>query len=186
LVNTKPIVALYGGTFDPPHAGHQQIVEHLVSLPWLDKVIVTPAWLNPFKSHSLASAQQRLEWCRTVFTDPKVVIDPGEVNAGYSVYTAQTVDRLGEEYHVRYIVIGADNLTSIEQWYNFERLNHTITWLVFERKGYETGYSKLRSYKRFALDAPISSSTIRDKKTVENIDKKIAHDVQKLLTKGNP
>jgi nicotinate-nucleotide adenylyltransferase len=185
LVNTHPVVAWYGGTFDPPHTGHQQIVAHLVSLSWIDRIIVTPAWLNPFKSHTLASPEKRLEWCRTVFAHPKVTVDAGEVQAGHSVYTADTIDRLGASYDVRYLVIGADNLATIEQWHAFEHLNETMTWLVFEREGYDTGYDKLKSYKRFALDAPISSSQIRETQSTENIDKSIAQHVQKLLTKGN-
>jgi len=184
LVNTRPVVALYGGSFDPPHRGHQQIVDQLVSLPFLDKVIVTPAYLNPFKHHTLASAQQRLAWCRALFDDPKVIVDPGEVEAGKSVYTATTVARLSATYDVRYFAIGSDNLDAIETWYDFAQLNQAVTWLVFERKGHDTGYEKLREYRRLALDAPISSSTIRTEKTTENVDQKIAPSVQKILTKG--
>jgi nicotinate-nucleotide adenylyltransferase len=185
LVNTHSVVAWYGGSFDPPHVGHQQIVSHLLSLTWIDRVIVTPAWLNPFKSHTLASPQQRLEWCRTVFADPNVIIDPGEIDAGMSVYTAHTIERLRQTYDVRYLVIGADNLSSIENWHAFEYLNTTLTWLVFEREGHEEGYEKLKNYQRFALDAPISSSMIRETRDVQYVDKNIAHRVQKLLTKGN-
>ena len=186
MVNTRPVVALYGGSFDPPHQGHQAIVDRLVSLPWLDNVIITPAWLNPFKQHSLASAQQRLAWCRTIFDDPKVIIDAGEVEAGHPVYTAQTVGRLSAHYDVRYLVIGSDNLATIETWYDFDQLNRAVTWLVFERKGYDTGYETLRNYTRFTLDAPMSSSTIRAQKMIENIDQRIAPSVQKILTKGTP
>jgi len=183
LVNTRPVVALYGGSFDPPHRGHQQIVDQLISLPWLEYVIITPTWLNPFKSHSLASPDQRLRWCRDLFDDPKVIIDPGEVEAGQSTYTADTVARLSRTYDVRYLAIGSDNLAAIETWYNFDHLNRTIVWLVFERAGYDTGYEKLREYHRFPLDAPISSHTIRTEKNIENIDRKIAHSVQNILNK---
>jgi len=184
LVNIRPVAALYGGSFDPPHQGHQQIVEHLISLPFIDTVIVTPAWLNPFKKHSLASPQQRLAWCRSLFRHPKVIVDPGEVEAGHPVYTADTVARLNREYDVRYVVIGSDNLSAIETWYDFEQLNQTVTWLVFERKGYETGYEKLKNFRRFPLNIPISSHNIRTEKSVKYIDPNIAHDVQKMLNEG--
>lgn len=186
MVNTRPVAVLYGGTFDPPHRGHQMIVDRLVSLPYVDKVIVTPAWLNPFKSHSVASPAQRLRWCRMVFDHPKVYVDPGEIDAGETVYTAQTVQRLERTYDLRYIAIGSDNLTAIETWYNFDRLNREKTWLVFERAGYETGYEKLREYRRFALDAPVSSRAIRAGEHADALDPKIAPSVHTLLTKGTP
>ncbi len=185
MVNQKPVAALYGGTFDPPHTGHQKIVDHLVSMDRIDKVIVVPAYLNPFKDSSLASADQRLQWCRQVFGDPKVIVDPGEVESGHSVYTVDTFERLNERYDVQYIVIGSDNLSSIEKWHKFDALNDNAVWLVFERDGYDNGYEKLKRYERIFLDEPISSSHIRKTKTVKNVNSKISREVEKTLKKGN-
>jgi nicotinate-nucleotide adenylyltransferase len=184
LVKKKSVAVLYGGTFDPPHAGHQKIVDYLVSLEYVDKVIVTPAYLNPFKDSSLASPKQRLKWCRQVFDDPKVIIDPGEVELGHSVYTIDTLKRLNSEYDIAYIAIGSDNLGSIEKWHEFEALDNNVVWLVFERRGYSEGYEKLRRYERISLDEPTSSSYIRKSKTVKDVDKKISKEVETTL-KGN-
>lgn len=161
------------------------IVRRLLELDGIDRIIVTPAWLNPFKTHSLASPRQRLAWCRKLFDDPRVIVDPGEVEAARPVYTAHTIDRLGQTYDLKYIALGSDNLSAIETWYDFDRLNQTITWLVFEREGHTQGYEKLKHYRRFPLDAPISSSTIRSGKSIGAVDTKIAPDVQKILTKGS-
>ncbi len=182
----RPVAAWYGGSFDPPHRGHQQIVDRLVALPYLDRVIVTPAYLNPFKHDALASAEQRLVWCQTIFDEPKVVIDPGEVRAQRPVYSADTLARLNQKYDVRYIAIGSDNLEAIESWHNFDHINRAVVWLVFERKGYDSGYEKLRKFLRFPLKVPISSRIIRARKTTDDIDKKIAHSVHTTLTKGTP
>ncbi|HHE07967.1 MAG TPA: ribosome silencing factor RsfS, partial [Chlorobaculum parvum] len=42
-------VAIFGGSFDPPHMGHQGIVQRAVEVLDIDKLIVLPAFLNPFK-----------------------------------------------------------------------------------------------------------------------------------------
>ena len=184
MVNTRPTAVWYGGTFDPPHRGHQQIIHHLAALPFIDAVIVTPAWLNPFKRATLASAKQRLHWAHQVFDAPKVTIDPGEVEAGQSVYTIDTLDRLGSRYDIRYIAIGADNLKQIETWHAFDRLNRQYTWLVFERGEDTAAYEKLKDYQRIPLDIPVSSSHIRENGILKDVDPCIANDVQNLLTKG--
>ena len=60
-------VAIFGGSFDPPHRGHQEIVRRAVEKLDIDKLIILPAFLNPFKRSTLASPEQRLAWCRTLF-----------------------------------------------------------------------------------------------------------------------
>jgi nicotinate-nucleotide adenylyltransferase len=186
LVNARPIAAWYGGTFDPPHAGHQQIVAYLAAQPWIDTVIVTPAWRNPFKGETSASPRQRLAWCQKVFADPKVVVDAGEIEAERSVYTAQTLARLRDRYDIRYIAIGSDNLASLERWHAFETLNAAVTWLVFEREGYAHGDCDiLRSCRRIPLDAPVSSTAIRNGEALEYLDERIAPQVHDHLNKGD-
>jgi nicotinate-nucleotide adenylyltransferase len=183
LVNKKPVTVLYGGSFDPPHIGHQKIVDYLVSMDDVDTVVVTPAYLNPFKTSSMASPRQRLGWCRMVFADPKVIIDSSEVESGHSVYTVDTFRRLSDKYAVLYIAIGSDNLISIEKWHEFEILNDNVVWLVFGRSGYDTGYDKLREYRHIAFDEPASSSHIRQIKRGNDVDEKILDEVEKLLQK---
>jgi len=182
--DTKCDAVWYGGTFDPPHSGHQQIVRHLTALPDVQAVIVTPAYLNPFKSDSLASPEQRLAWAHQLFDAPNIIIDEGEVRAGRSVYTAETIRRLQDDYALSCLAIGSDNLEHIEQWHDFAWLNRHMTWLVFERKGYRDGYDKLHRYRRIPLDAPVSSSSIRQDKYTHDIDPRIAEDVKHILTKG--
>jgi nicotinate-nucleotide adenylyltransferase len=53
-------VAIFGGSFDPPHKGHQNIVQRALETLEIDKLIILPAYLNPFKQNSLASAKQFL------------------------------------------------------------------------------------------------------------------------------
>ena len=182
--NTKPVAVWYGGTFDPPHQGHQRIVEALVRDDTIDTVIVTPAWLNPFKRSSLASPQQRLRWVQKIFDDPKVVIDRDEVEAGRPVFTAETIRRLRRHYDLHYIAIGSDNLRQITSWHDFDWLNDHVTWLVFARDGFDEGYEVLRDVRKISLDVPISSSQIRSEQDTRLVDEKIRHDVQKIFTKG--
>jgi len=183
LVNqSKPIVAIFGGSFDPPHLGHQQIVQLASESLEIDKLLVVPAYLNPFKTSSLASAKQRLIWCHMLFdTQPKVEVAAYEIKEGKSTTTSQTVKHFNIAYDVKYLIIGADNLNSLTKWHHFSWLNSHITWVIVTRDTTPLSFENLKNYKVLMLDAPMSSSQIREEKTLHYVDKKIKKSVQNVL-----
>ena len=183
MVNqSKPIVAIFGGSFDPPHLGHQQIVQLASESLEIDKLLVVPAYLNPFKTSSLASAKQRLIWCHMLFdTEPKVEVVAYEIREEKSTTTSQTVKHFNIAYDVKYLIIGADNLHSLTKWHQFEWLNSHITWVIITRDNTPLSFKHLKNYKLLMLDTPISSSQIREEKTLHYVDKKIKKSVQKVL-----
>jgi len=183
LVNDKRLkVAVFGGSFDPPHYGHQQIVAEALKHLDIDKLIVLPAYLNPFKSGSLADASTRLDWCHTLFDSiPKVLVSDYEIKQQKSVKTAQSVRHFKTQYDVKYLIIGADNLSTLTQWHDFAWLNETITWAIITRPGYTLDTAMLRNWKVIALDAQISSSQIRRLQQTDAIDTQIANSVKNIL-----
>ena len=183
MVNSPGLtVAIFGGSFDPPHSGHQQIVQEALKHLDIDKLIVLPAYLNPFKSTSLADAKQRLGWCRILFADiPKVTVSDYEIRQQRSVKTAESVKHFKKLYDVKYLIIGADNLSTLTQWHDFEWLNEEVTWVVVTRPGFTLETDALRTWKLLTLNAPISSSTIREEKRIEKVDKQIAASVKNIL-----
>ena len=45
-------IALFGGSFDPPHIGHKRVVESLLELDYIDKKInQTMLWMNGKPTH---------------------------------------------------------------------------------------------------------------------------------------
>ena len=187
MVNqSKPIVAIFGGSFDPPHIGHQHIVESAIKNLEIDHLLVVPAYLNPFKSFSLASASQRLAWCHTLFDDfEKVLVSDYEINEGKSTTTEQTVKHFNKVYDVKYLIIGSDNLSTLTKWHQFSWLNETITWVIITREGYPLGVDNLRNWEILNVDAPMSSTQIRNKKDLHYVDKKIQKSVQIVLEGNN-
>ncbi|MBQ7981924.1 MAG: adenylyltransferase/cytidyltransferase family protein, partial [Oscillospiraceae bacterium] len=64
--------AIFGGSFDPVHKGHVNLVNQICSKADLDEVIVMPTAISPFKQNmerKPASAADRLEMCRLAFAD---------------------------------------------------------------------------------------------------------------------
>ncbi len=181
MVKHRPSVALFGGSFDPPHEGHRRIVEVLTTLDDIDKVIVMPAFLNPFKTSTLASADKRLAWCKKVCHGDKVIISDFEISQHRPVYTIETLHALQKEYEVKYLAIGADNLDKIMHWKHFEEINAQVTWLVFTRGRTTPDCRLLMQCRVMALHLPVSSTAIRNGKDMMHIDSTILDEVTDIL-----
>jgi nicotinate-nucleotide adenylyltransferase len=178
----KQVVAMFGGSFDPPHLGHQRIVEKAIKSLDIDKLLIVPAYLNPFKTSSLASATQRLAWCHTLFdTVDNVIVDDYEIKEGKSTTTSQSIKHFNIDYDVKYLIIGSDNLSTLTKWHNFEWLNTHIIWVIITRENHPLETKHLREWKTLTLDAPMSSTDIRRDQLLHYVDKKIEKSVKEIL-----
>jgi len=119
----RPRVAIFGGTFNPIHAGHLRAAEEAAEALALERVLFVPSADPPHKDHAaadpLAPAELRLEWVRLATRDnPRFEVDPLEVRRGgrsYSVDTLRAVAaRLGPERPV--FLIGHDAFALMDTW----------------------------------------------------------------------
>jgi nicotinate-nucleotide adenylyltransferase len=178
-------VALFGGSFDPPHKGHQSIVNRALESLDIERLIIIPAFLNPFKTTSLASARQRLDWCRELFgNDPSIVVSDYEISQGRPVYTSESLRHFQTLYDVKYLIIGADNLPTIDKWHAFEWLDSQIIWAVATRDGHEVDCSRLRVCEILDIDIDISSTHIRRHGDLSGVDETIAHTVASTIKRS--
>jgi nicotinate-nucleotide adenylyltransferase len=151
-------VALFGGSFDPPHIGHKAVVEAALNLKDIDKVVVIPTFLNPFKSSSHLSAKQRLQLTKKMFEKfERVEVSDFEVLKAHKVPSIITVEHLLKSYDKVYLIIGADNLASLHKWQDYERLEKLVTFVVASRDNIEIP----KKYITLNVDEPISSTQIR-------------------------
>lgn len=167
-------IALYGGSFDPPHIGHEAVVKALLSLNEIDKVLLMPTFLNPFKKGSFAPADLRLKWLKKMFSDSKrVEVSSYEVDQQQKVPTLQSVEYLLKCYKKIYLVIGADNLKTLKEWYKSEILLSKVSLIVANRDGIEVpdGYLTLDTH----ID--VSSSNLREKMDTEVLSTKVAESI---------
>ena len=170
-------IAVYSGSFNPLHKGHEAIIRFLTREAGFDQVylVVTPQ--NPFKqSHSLPAGKDRFQAALDAIArhpDLKVSAQDIELTMTPPQYTIRTLDALRErepEHHFT-LVIGADNLANFQGWRFHERILLEYGVVVFPRKGYHRGHARARllkenpNYKITLLKAPlvtISSTQIRE------------------------
>jgi nicotinate-nucleotide adenylyltransferase len=151
-------VALFGGSFDPPHIGHVTIVEALQRLEYIDKILLVPAFLNPFKEKSFSSPQVRLQWLKSLFNNKeKVIIEEFELKQKRKVATIETVTYLLRKYKKIYLVIGADNLQRLSEWQDYEELEQKVTFIIATRDNIAIP----KEFIKLNINENISSTQIR-------------------------
>lgn len=179
----QPIVALFGGSFDPPHIGHIGIIDASLQRLDIDKLIVIPTYLNPFKSSSMATASMRLKWVKKIFKRyEKVEVSDFEINQNKVTTTFESVNHFSTHYEVKYFIIGADNLSKITLWSQFEWLNRHLTWVIAKRKGYNIDTTNLKNFiiLEVCIDN-ISSTQLRDGEKLDYIDKSVRDEISSFI-----
>ncbi len=129
-------LALYGGSFDPPHIGHIHVALKALETLEIDKLIIVPAYRNPFKPFICADGAHRVQWLKKIFAPySNIEISDYEINAGHSVFTIETVRHYATVYDKLYLIIGADNLATLTLWHDYETLCSMVTFVVATRDG---------------------------------------------------
>lgn len=171
-------LAIFGGSFDPVHIAHVKIVEQALKSLEIDKIVVVPTFLNPFKTDYHLEPNTRYELLKKIFQkNKKVEVCDFEIKQNKSVPSIKTVNYLKNLYEPSkiYLIIGADNLKSLEKWYKFDELNSLVEFVVATRDGYLD--DKIDSYKVLNIDINISSSKLREEFDLNFIPYQIKDDI---------
>ena len=178
-------IAIFGGSFDPVHIGHEKIINELSHIPYINKLIVVPTYLNPFKKTYLINPKDRFEILSHMYeSNTEVLISDFEINRNKATPSIITVEYFKALYKPKkiYLVIGSDNLKSIHLWDNFEKLNELVEFIVVNRDGYEVK-NDIIQFKTINMNINISSSSLRDKLDIKYIPKKIQKKVTDIWNK---
>ena len=171
-------IGIYGGSFNPVHLGHIGIAKRAIADLALDKLIVIPAAVSPFKTATDEDARRfwtwdRVEMVKAAFRDiEKTVVDLREVERGGVSYAIDTVRQIAAENPGAelFFVIGEDSVEGLPRWKDIDELKKLVTF---------------KSYPR----TPESSTAIRklfeDNSVVLNQDEKVVKVVREgLVRKG--
>jgi len=161
LTNHSTKLAIFGGSFDPPHVGHVLAVHYVLLTDSVDQVYVVPCARHAFNKESVAF-EHRMEMCRLAFREigDKVVVSDIEARRDKPSYTIDTVRELKQQHpDVAFeLVIGSDLLDEMDQWKDADALREMIEIRVLPR--FEE-VQKPEANASFYLPR-ISSSTIRE------------------------
>ena len=131
-------IAVYGGSFNPPHLGHVEAARTVAEHLHPDRFLIVPDRTPPHKDLAADSPtpEERFELCRMAFADiPGVEISDIELRREGKSYTYDTVRELRETCPDAdlMLVIGTDMLACFEQWYQFRCIMANCTLAVLSR-----------------------------------------------------
>ncbi|MGL4656078.1 MAG: nicotinate (nicotinamide) nucleotide adenylyltransferase [Sarcina sp.] len=202
----KKLIAIYGGSFNPPTIAHENIARDILELDEINKLIYLPVG-DSYKKKFLISADYRYDMLEIILEKLKndglnVEINKLEIDSDKRLYTLESLRILKDEYkNDLAFVMGTDNVKEFNSWYNPKELLEEFYFVIIERENddvisliredkllskYENRFIILRktSYKT------VSSTYIRnnlyvDAKITEHIDINVLEYIKKnKLYKG--
>ena len=134
----KPELAIFGGSFDPPHLGHVLLAHYALAVKNVTEVIVAPTYAHAF-GKDLTDFDHRMAMAKLAFSElARVRIDPIERQLGGTSRTFRLVEQLALRYphHDLRLLIGADILLEAEKWQRFEEAKRMAPPIVAGRSGF--------------------------------------------------
>ncbi len=130
-------IAVFGGSFDPVHSEHVQLVKTALEELQLDKLLVMPAYAPPHKKGKVLSPDEdRLAMCRLAFAGmDRVEVSDYEIRRGGTSYTYLTCEELKREYagSEMFWLVGTDMLRDFPTWKYPEKILSLVTLAVCGR-----------------------------------------------------
>ncbi|MCX5744706.1 MAG: nicotinate-nicotinamide nucleotide adenylyltransferase [Proteobacteria bacterium] len=121
-------VALFGGSFNPPHVAHQLVALYVLETQPVDELWFVPTYSHPF-GKALAAFEDRVAMCQLVAgaLGPRARVSRAEETLAkrpdfVSSRTLDLIDHVIAEGHAPRLVIGGDILGETAKWYRWEEV----------------------------------------------------------------
>lgn len=173
-------VAIFGGSFNPPHSGHRAIIECALKCEFIDLLIILPNFRNPLKGDSepFLSDEARVELLQKMIDEimldsaldsaiyaqnsqnlPKILLSTFEISQKKPSFSIDSILHFKQIYAPKnlYFIIGADILGELDKWHKIDEIRQAVRFIVATR-----GEILIPSeFLQFQVREDISSSAIR-------------------------
>lgn len=144
-------IGLYGGTFNPPHAGHLHVANAalrglgLTRLWWM----ISPG--NPLKSLAPPPVETRAALARALVRNPRLIVTgvEAEIGARFTIETLVFLKRHRPDVRFVY-VMGADSFATLQRWRDWRAIMALVPIVVVDRPGASLAALTSVAARRFA------------------------------------
>jgi nicotinate-nucleotide adenylyltransferase len=151
-------VAIYGGSFDPPHVSHVLAAVYALKVGGFDQVLVVPVFEHAFQKR-LSPFSHRVRMCELAFAGIQNVevtaIEQTLPAPSLTLHTLERVSAVHPDWALR-LLVGSDVLADTPKWHAFERICELAPLYVVARPGHPHPAAPV------ALLPDVSSTRIRD------------------------
>lgn len=165
--------AIFGGTFNPFHIGHYEMLEALQKDESIEKILIMPDKIPPHKvCDYMADDETRIEMCRIVAKDfSKAEVCLIEFERTGKSYSYDTVVLLKEKFPIEkfIFVCGGDMLVYFPKWYKFNELMKLVPFMVFKRTDTDDGEfdNCVDSLRKMGMDITVREEIITSVSSTE-------------------
>lgn len=179
----RPRIALFGGSFDPPHRGHLAIARAAAETFAIGRVFFAPTARQPLKpAGAQAPFPDRLAMVTLACApDPNAapeapLFHPSDLDAprpdhrpNYTVHTLATLAQQNPEAEL-FAIAGADSFLDLPLWRRAPELFHLAQWIVVSRPNFPlnalaplnlTPHQRARTHLLETVHNPISATDLR-------------------------
>lgn len=132
-------IAVFGGSFNPPHVGHAMVAAWIRWTGRADQVWLVPVFQHAF-GKALTPFEERLVWCRALAQDvgPWVRVTTIEEELPVPSYSIDTLTALQERHpeHTFRLVVGSDILDETHKWKRWEEIEQRFSPIIVGRQGH--------------------------------------------------
>lgn len=179
-------LAIFGGSFNPPHSGHKAIIESALRCEVIDFLVILPNFQNPLKSEASLSAKKRVKALEsmlenitdsthlTIYKNPPtlqnltqnlhknkkaILLSSFEISQEKPSFSIDSILYFKNLYEPKnlYFIIGADILAQLHKWHKIQQIKKLVTFIVATRDNLPIP----SGFLRFEISENISSTQIR-------------------------
>jgi len=171
-------VAMFGGTFNPPHLGHLKAAQAAMDKLGIERLYVVPSGVPPHKilPEGTPTPKDRYRMAQLLFAgDLRIQVLNLEIRREGVSYTVDTVREIRQRHPEEpvYLFMGTDMFLSLENWHRVSELMELITPVVFARaegQAAEIGAYAARIREKYGVESVLidydlletSSTFLRD------------------------
>lgn len=155
ITTSRDFIAIFGGSFDPPHLAHREIIKLLCEIKECLHIIILPTYMNPLKAKPLFSATSRVQMCEIIARElndmykpadsithtalPRVIVSDYEIRQNQPIFSVQSIAAVQDSMRVYYpqiqyaFALGSDCFIQIPKWKEPERLCQMVDFIIIER-----------------------------------------------------
>ena len=148
-IKLKKKIGIFGGTFDPPHAGHVQIANFSLKKLKLDYLVWAITKKNPLKKKPILSLKNRILLSKQITKNNKKI---KVKNYDKNLKSNNTIDLLkffkNKNKNAKlYFIMGSDNILKLHKWDKWDEFQDLCDIVILPRQGYLKKTLKSKVYK---------------------------------------
>jgi nicotinate-nucleotide adenylyltransferase len=135
----KPLIGIFGGTFDPVHYGHLKPVMDVKQALDMEQVRFLPNRLPPHREPPWLSVDQRKKLLQIAIEPLSgFEMDTRELERPGKSYMVDTLASLREDFpdFSLCLILGMDAFTSLPQWHQWQKIPGLCHLVITQRPGF--------------------------------------------------